>query len=120
MKSEVRSPKSEAQGHKPGARLPATPHSALRTPRSGLAFVALGSNLGDSTRTVRQAMARLQAFSDRPLLKSSLWRSSPVDCPPGSPDFVNAVAGLVARKDETPEGLLAKLRTLERASPSVL
>jgi 2-amino-4-hydroxy-6-hydroxymethyldihydropteridine diphosphokinase len=37
-----------------------------------------------------------------------------VDCPPGSPVFVNAVVGLVPRDDETPETLLAKLQALEK------
>jgi 2-amino-4-hydroxy-6-hydroxymethyldihydropteridine diphosphokinase len=37
-----------------------------------------------------------------------------VDCPPGSPEFVNAVAGFVPRADETPESLLKKLRALEK------
>jgi 2-amino-4-hydroxy-6-hydroxymethyldihydropteridine diphosphokinase len=78
-----------------------------------LAIVALGSNLGDSTKIVLDALARLQSFSDMPVLKSSLWQTSPVDCPPDSPKFVNAVAGFVPRKDETPESLLKKLRELE-------
>ena len=78
------------------------------------AIVALGSNLGDSANVLREAMARLQEFSDEPLLKSSLWQTTPVDCPPGSPKFVNAVIGLVPRKDETPETLLRKLQALER------
>ena len=77
-------------------------------------FVALGSNLGNSRQIILEAMARLQNFSDRPILKSSLWQTSPVDCPPGSPMFVNAVVGLEPRKDETPESLLEKLRSLER------
>jgi 2-amino-4-hydroxy-6-hydroxymethyldihydropteridine diphosphokinase len=59
-------------------------------------------------------MARLQNFSDQPILKSSLWQTLPVDCPPGSPMFVNAVVGLEPRKDETPESLLGKLRLLEK------
>jgi 2-amino-4-hydroxy-6-hydroxymethyldihydropteridine diphosphokinase len=58
-------------------------------------------------------MARLQKFSTEPILKSSLWETTPVDCPPGSPKFVNAVAGLLPRKDETPKSLLKKLRKLE-------
>ena len=69
-------------------------------------------------------MARLQAFSAAPILKSSLWQTSPVDCPPHSPKFVNAVAGLVPPETETPESLLIKLRGLEkefgRAPKSVL
>jgi 2-amino-4-hydroxy-6-hydroxymethyldihydropteridine diphosphokinase len=76
-------------------------------------FVALGSNLGDSRRTLLDAMAKLQTFSDQPILKSSLWQTTPVDCPPGSPKFVNAVVGLVPRSGETPESLLAKLQELE-------
>jgi 2-amino-4-hydroxy-6-hydroxymethyldihydropteridine diphosphokinase len=77
------------------------------------ACVALGSNLGDSPRIVREAMDRLGVFSRGPLLKSSLWRSSPVDCPPGSPDYINAVVGLTPLNGETPESLLAKLLALE-------
>src|ERR1044071_1829851 len=78
-----------------------------------LAYVALGSNLGDARQNVLRAMDRLQEFSDQPLLKSSLTETAPEGCPPGSPDFVNAVAGLVPRAGETPESLLKKLRALE-------
>jgi 2-amino-4-hydroxy-6-hydroxymethyldihydropteridine diphosphokinase len=59
-------------------------------------------------------MNRLQRLSDVPLLKSSLWQTAPVDCPPGSAAFVNAVVGLVPRQTESPESLLAKLQALER------
>ena len=59
-------------------------------------------------------MERLQELSDQPLLKSSLFESAPVDCPPGSPNFVNAVVGLAPRSSETPESLLKKLQTLEK------
>ena len=79
-----------------------------------LAYVALGSNLGSPRETVLRAMDRLREFSDRPILSSSLYESDPVDCPPGSPNFVNAVVGFVARAGETPESLLKKLQGLER------
>jgi 2-amino-4-hydroxy-6-hydroxymethyldihydropteridine diphosphokinase len=83
-------------------------------PQAGqLAYVALGSNQGDSLSLVRTALDRLEAFSSQPLLRSSLWRTSPVDCPPGSPAFVNAVAGLWPLPEETPETLLEKLLRLE-------
>ena len=59
-------------------------------------------------------MRQLEALSIRPLLKSSLWQTTPVDCPPGSPVFMNAVVGLVSGTDETPETLLAKLQALEK------
>jgi 2-amino-4-hydroxy-6-hydroxymethyldihydropteridine diphosphokinase len=78
-----------------------------------MAFVALGSNLGDSAEIVRRAFVRLQALSAAPLLRSSLWRSTPVDCPAGSPPFVNAMAGLRPRADETPQSLLRQLQVLE-------
>ena len=58
-------------------------------------------------------MVELEKFSDEPLARSSLWETAPVDCPPGSPMFVNAVVGLQPRPDETPESLLTKLRALE-------
>jgi 2-amino-4-hydroxy-6-hydroxymethyldihydropteridine diphosphokinase len=89
-------------------------NSKLKTQNLKLAFVALGSNLGDSRRIIQEAMARLQIFSEQPILKSSLWQTAPVDCPPGSAMFVNAVVGLEARRDETPESLLEKLRSLEK------
>ncbi|HEY1789638.1 MAG TPA: 2-amino-4-hydroxy-6-hydroxymethyldihydropteridine diphosphokinase [Verrucomicrobiae bacterium] len=82
--------------------------------QSELAIVALGSNLGDSRKIVLDAMARLQIFSDKPLLRSSIWQTSPVNCPPDSPKFVNAVVGLVPRRRETPESLLEKLKCLEK------
>jgi len=87
---------------------------ALQTPQSALAFIALGSNLGDSPQILRDAMARLQVFSDAPLLQSSIWQTSPVDCPPGSPPFLNAVVGFFPQKKETPETLLIKLQDLEK------
>jgi 2-amino-4-hydroxy-6-hydroxymethyldihydropteridine diphosphokinase len=59
-------------------------------------------------------MERLQELSEQPLLKSSLWETTPVDCPPGSPSFVNAVVGLMPLLGETPISLLAKLQGLEQ------
>ena len=99
MKSEVRSQKSEGR--------------RARSEVGKLAIVALGSNLGDCRRNIQRAMERLEELSDGPLLRSSLWKTAPVDCPPGSPAFVNAVAGLRPRAGETPESLLGKLQGLE-------
>ena len=77
------------------------------------AYIALGSNLGLSSQILVEAMDRLQQLSSAPILRSSLWRSSPVDCPPGSPDFLNAAAGLTPTA-ATPEHLLGQLQALER------
>ena len=93
MKSEVRSPKSEFRK---------------------LAVVALGSNLGESRRNVLRAMEQLSELSEYPLVKSSLWQTAPVDCPAGSPTFVNAVVAFVPRRGATPESVLARLQELEK------
>lgn len=80
---------------------------------SELAFVALGSNLGDSERILRSAMNRIQSLTEAPIASSSLWATPPIDCPPGSPDFINAVVGFKPRTDESPESLLRKLLEIE-------
>jgi 2-amino-4-hydroxy-6-hydroxymethyldihydropteridine diphosphokinase len=59
-------------------------------------------------------MDRLQELSNQPLVRSSLWETAPVNCPPNSPNFVNAAVALVPMPDETPEVLLAKLQALEK------
>jgi len=84
------------------------------TARMNDVLVALGSNLGDSPRILREAMERLQALAAMSLRRSSLWGSAPVDCPPGSPPFVNAAVAMEPRLGETPESLLVKLQSLER------
>jgi 2-amino-4-hydroxy-6-hydroxymethyldihydropteridine diphosphokinase len=78
-----------------------------------LAIVAIGSNLGDSRKTVQAAIDRLAELSRTPPFVSSLWRTTPVDCPPGSPSFINAAVALAFQEGETPESLLAKLQQLE-------
>jgi 2-amino-4-hydroxy-6-hydroxymethyldihydropteridine diphosphokinase len=91
-------------------------NSKLKTQNSKLVFIALGSNLGDSHKIISDAMARLEKFSAEPTLKSSLWQTSPVDCPPDSPKFLNAVVAFVPLENETPETLLLKLQALEKES----
>lgn len=78
------------------------------------AIIAIGANLGDAVATVRTAFDSLQRFSTEPVVGSSLWRSDPVDCPPGSPPFVNAVAAIVPPTPMTPELLLKELQRFER------
>lgn len=79
-----------------------------------LAIIALGSNVGDSQSILLRAMERLDGLSSRPLLKSSLWQTTPVNCPPGSPMFLNAVVAMVPRATGTPESLLAELLKMEK------
>ena len=78
-----------------------------------LALIALGSNLGDSVELLRKVFARLESLSAEPLRKSSLWQTTPVDCPPGSPPFINAAVALTPLPEETPESLVEKLFVME-------
>ena len=78
-----------------------------------MAFVALGGNLGDAAGTMRLAAAEIADWSRGPALGSSLWRTEPVDCPPGSPPFLNAALGLQPTPGTTPESLLDALLALE-------
>lgn len=61
-----------------------------------LAFVALGSNLGDARATVQQALTGLASLPATRLLRaSSLYRTAPLQA--SGPDFINAVAALSTR-----------------------
>jgi 2-amino-4-hydroxy-6-hydroxymethyldihydropteridine diphosphokinase len=79
-----------------------------------LILVGIGSNRGDRIAIVRASIAALRAFAAGVFRASSLWRTSPVDCPPGSGDFINAVVAFEPREALTPEELLAALKELER------
>lgn len=69
--------------------------------------------MGESADILRCAVERLQSCSREPILRSSLWRTSPVDCPPDSRSFLNAAVGFTPLVGETPETLLQKLKALE-------
>jgi 2-amino-4-hydroxy-6-hydroxymethyldihydropteridine diphosphokinase len=79
--------------------------------RAGIAF---GSNLGDSLQTLRQARAILLAspLLAPPILMSSIYLTSPVDCPPDSAPFLNAV--LEAELTGDPLALMHDLRACEQ------
>ena len=87
---------------------------SLKSKVGKLAFVALGSNLGDAAPECAGGDEAACRNSRGSAAMSSFWESMPVDCPPGSPVFVNAVVGFVPRAGETPESLLAKLQALEK------
>lgn len=77
-----------------------------------IAFIGLGSNLGESREQLRQAFADIAQLPDTSLLaQSSLYRSAPVGFL-DQPDFVNAVAQVVTRL--TPQALLAALLQIEQ------
>ena len=88
--------------------------------KSDFAFVSLGSNLPfsdqDPIEILSKAFAQLEQLSEKPLLTSSIYITSPVDSPKGTPDFYNAVAGLIPYQKETPHSLLVKLQAIENTA----
>jgi 2-amino-4-hydroxy-6-hydroxymethyldihydropteridine diphosphokinase len=82
-------------------------------PNNRIALIALGSNLGDSPAVIHAASEKLQDLAAHPIRRSSLWQTTPVNCPPGSPPFVNGAVALTPVAGETPESLLIKLLALE-------
>lgn len=79
-------------------------------------FVAIGSNIGDAEGHVARAFSALKMRFPGKHRCSSLYRTAPVDCPEGSPSFVNAVV-MIERIEQSldPTELLAGLLMLERA-----
>ncbi len=79
------------------------------------AGIALGSNLGDRNAILKEAISHLQSLHEEgEFLVSSLHETEPIDCPPGSPLFLNAVVELETSLD--PVILLRRLQSLEMAS----
>ena len=77
------------------------------------AFIALGANLDDPERQVRQGVAALAGLPETELVRaSSLYRSAPVGYR-DQPDFINAVAELATGL--APRALLDQLLALERS-----
>jgi 2-amino-4-hydroxy-6-hydroxymethyldihydropteridine diphosphokinase len=76
-----------------------------------LAYVGLGSNLGDPRRQLREAVHALAALpATRLVAASGLYRSAPLGNP-DQPEFLNAVAALDTELD--PEALLDGLQAIE-------
>jgi 2-amino-4-hydroxy-6-hydroxymethyldihydropteridine diphosphokinase len=75
--------------------------------------IALGSNLGDRGATLRKGVVFLRLIADDPHVEvAPVMETAPVDCPPGSPPFLNTVA--VFRFTGEPLGLLNQCRAFER------
>lgn len=75
-------------------------------------LIAIGSNLGDSSATVQQAIQTLGQLSQlHDIAISSLHRSKPVGGPSGQPEFTNAAATITS--DLTPQQLLKLLHSIE-------
>jgi 2-amino-4-hydroxy-6-hydroxymethyldihydropteridine diphosphokinase len=77
------------------------------------AGVALGSNIEPRLVHLREARRLLLGpYSEmQPVLCSKVYETSPVDCPPGSPPFLNAT--LEFSTELSPQQLLRKFKSIE-------
>jgi 2-amino-4-hydroxy-6-hydroxymethyldihydropteridine diphosphokinase len=74
--------------------------------------ISLGSNLGDRLANLRAAVAALSGVrSSDHLLVSSIFETDPVDCPPGSGTFFNAVIEI--ETELSPLELLPRTQAIE-------
>ena len=75
--------------------------------------IALGSNLGDRLAHLRQGRDLLLSLHEgaAPAACSRVYATEPVDCPPGSPPFLNAVVEI--HTSLHPDRLLSQLIQLE-------
>ncbi|HEV2718486.1 MAG TPA: 2-amino-4-hydroxy-6-hydroxymethyldihydropteridine diphosphokinase [Thermoanaerobaculia bacterium] len=77
---------------------------------SATVAIALGSNLGDRALTLRRAIRELQRVVH--VVRVSTFRETePVDAPPGSPRFLNAV--VLGYTSLAPLALLEALQSIE-------
>lgn len=74
--------------------------------------IALGSNLGDRMEHLRRAKELLRAISSGPVVAAPVYLTEPVNCPPGSPDFLNTVIEISF--DGTPSDLLELTQEFQR------
>jgi len=76
-----------------------------------LAYVGIGSNLGDPRAQVLAAFQELDRLPHTRVVKrSSLWRSAPVGYA-DQPDFINAVAEI--ETSLSPDEILVQLKSME-------
>ena len=76
--------------------------------------IALGGNMGDSADIFRTAMLKLAGGGVEKIRLSRLITTKPENCPPGSPDFTNAV--LTGKWHGTAKQLLQLCQAIEVAS----
>jgi 2-amino-4-hydroxy-6-hydroxymethyldihydropteridine diphosphokinase len=74
--------------------------------------LALGGNIGDVTQNFNDAVKKLQDSGMHEIIKSSNYNTIAVDCPPGTPDFINAI--IVGWWDDSAEKLLKTCQMIEQ------
>ncbi len=79
-----------------------------------LAYLGLGSNLGDREGNLRAARERLALLQHSgPLRHAPVYETSPVGGPPGQGDYLNSVTLL--ETSLSPHNLLREIHAIERA-----
>lgn len=82
-----------------------------------LAYVGMGANqsspIGSPLQTLSYAARQMSHLTNGEIRLSRFYSSTPDDCPPDSPVFLNAVAELNLRSGITPEYLLSELQSIE-------
>lgn len=81
------------------------------------AYISLGANQESTTGTALQtltlAIADLQQLSEVPIIESSFYLTEPVDCAPGTAEFINSAVLLEVAEDCDPMALLQSLHDIE-------
>jgi 2-amino-4-hydroxy-6-hydroxymethyldihydropteridine diphosphokinase len=81
--------------------------------RMTIAYIALGSNLGKRQIALRAALDRVSHIPQTTLKTVATFRQTlPVDCSPGTPDFINTVAAV--ETELFPKEFLSHLLNIER------
>src|SRR5687768_9599904 len=83
-------------------------------PAHVVAYIALGSNLGDREANIRSALMMLEKLDGIRVRKTStLFENAAVGGPNGAPDFLNAAAEIQTTRDA--RDLLRRLLDVERS-----
>jgi 2-amino-4-hydroxy-6-hydroxymethyldihydropteridine diphosphokinase len=81
------------------------------------AYISLGSNQvsasGSALETLNLALAELQGLSLAPVRSSSFYQTEPVDCAPGTAEFINSATMLELAGNCDPMLLLQSLHEIE-------
>src|SRR5438309_571079 len=85
----------------------------MPTAKPNIAYIALGANLGDRERNIREALRRIAATGQTEVVAvSPLLENPAVGGPPGAPPFLNAAATICTSL--SPEDLMNRLLEVEQ------
>lgn len=76
-----------------------------------MVYLALGSNVGDRLANLQQARDLLRPLAQGEISSASLYETDPLDCPPGSPPYLNTVVSFATVL--SPPELLIKTQAIE-------